>query len=239
MPLVEFFSRYQRELREKFVQRNLLFPEILYVAVFLMMMDKESVVKCKITLMVNEKCLDITLEEVIMILSSYVRDLIISEQTEKELSGKKPKVGKAKVKYKEFEKCELEGKFFKCFKEGLDVMYKEFTKHNKNSKETVRVNVASIASKSYYLDYINACTATIDMSEEDRDEEAISYLESQDEDLQGVGVYKIGSVILVDSGAAFTSVIESIKLQNLKNVRGTRLEYADGSIEWRLRQKEM
>ena len=66
--------------------------------------------------------------------------------------------------------------------------------------------MASIASKSYYLDYINACTATIDMSEEDRNEEAISYLESQDEDLQGVGVYKIGSVILVDSGAAFTSI---------------------------------
>ena len=45
-----------------------------------------------------------------------------------------------------------------------------------------------------------------------------------------VRVYKIDSVILGDSGAAFTSVNESIQLQNLKNIRGTRLEYADGSI---------
>lgn len=36
-----------RELREKFVQRNLLFPEILYIAVFPMIMEKESVVRDK------------------------------------------------------------------------------------------------------------------------------------------------------------------------------------------------
>ena len=45
---------FLRELRGKFVQRNHLFPEILYVAVFFMMIEKESVVKDKITSMVNE-----------------------------------------------------------------------------------------------------------------------------------------------------------------------------------------
>lgn len=75
-----------------------------------MMMDKESVVKDKITLMVNEKYLDITLEEVILTFPSHVRDLEISEQTEKELSGKMSTASEAKIKSEEFEKCKQEGK---------------------------------------------------------------------------------------------------------------------------------
>ena len=43
-----------REIKEKFIQQKLVLPEILYVAVFLMMLKVESVVKDKITLIVNE-----------------------------------------------------------------------------------------------------------------------------------------------------------------------------------------
>ena len=111
-----------RELRES-VQRNLLFPEIPYIAVFLMMMEKESVVKDKITLMVNEKYMEIFLEEVIFTYTSYARDLELSEETENALSGKRSKAGKAKVKRKEFEKFKQDGKCYKCFKEGSDVKY--------------------------------------------------------------------------------------------------------------------
>ena len=44
-----------RELREKNINRNLLFPEILYIAVFFVMIEKESVVNDKITLNCQRK----------------------------------------------------------------------------------------------------------------------------------------------------------------------------------------
>ena len=40
-----------REIKQKYIQRKLLFPEILYVAIYLMMLKAECVVKVKITLM--------------------------------------------------------------------------------------------------------------------------------------------------------------------------------------------
>ena len=78
--------------------------------------------------------------------------------------------------------------------------------------------------------------ATTHMSEEDKYEEAIWHKENLENE-NDVKVYKIGSVILVDSGAAFTSVNESIQLQNRKNSRGTRLEYADGSVGTEIKMK--
>ena len=59
---------------------------------------------------------------------------------------------------------------------------------------------------------------TMDMSEKDMYEEALWYRENSEE-FNDVKVYKIGTVILVDSCAALTSVNESIELQNLKNIR--------------------
>ena len=41
----------------------------------------------------------------------------------------------------------------------------------------------------------------------------------------------------MDSGAAFSSVNESIKLQNLKYIKRTRLEYTDGSIGTEIKTK--
>ena len=110
-----------RELKQKFIQRKLMFPEILYVAVFLMMLEAESVVKDKITLMVNENYLDITLEEVIQTYTSYARDLELSRETQIVLSGKRLKAGKTKVKNEEFDKCKQYGNCFKCAKDGLEV----------------------------------------------------------------------------------------------------------------------
>lgn len=43
-------------------------------------------------------------------------------------------------------------------------------------------------------------------------------------------MFKIGSVLLVDSGTTFTSVNDSVELRNLRKVEGTRLENADGNI---------
>ena len=90
-----------------------------------MMLEAESVMKDKITLMVNEKYLEITLEEVIFTYISCARDLELSKETASALSEKKPKVGKVKVKNEEFEICKQEGKCFKCFKAGLEIKYKE------------------------------------------------------------------------------------------------------------------
>ena len=109
-----------------------MFPEILYVAVFLMMLEAESVVKDKITLMVNENYLDITLEEVIQTYTSYTRDLELSKETQIALSGKRSKTSKIRFKSEEFEKCKHDGKCFKCHKEGLDTKYKECSTHYKN-----------------------------------------------------------------------------------------------------------
>ena len=158
------------------------------------MLETESEVKDKITLMVSERYLDTTLEEVILTCTFYARDLEMLKLTEKVLSGKKPKVGIIKVKNEEFEKCKQEGKCFRRYKEDLDVKYKECTKHNK-----------------------------MNMSEEDRYKKALSYTEHFDGE-SDVKMYKIGSVMLMDSGGAFTSVNDSIDLQN---VRGTRLEYVN------------
>ena len=224
-----------RELKQKFIQRKLMFPEILYVAVFLMMLKAESVVRDKITLIVNEKYLEITLEEVIQTYTSYARDLELSKETQIALSGKRSKAGKTKVKNEEFDKCKQYGNCFKCAKDGLEVKYIECTKHNKNLS-TVSIKTVSISRNNRYNDYLNARLATTHMSEEDKYEEAIWHKENLENE-NDVKVYKIGSVILVDSGAAFTSVNESIQLQNRKNIRGTRLEYADGSVGTEIKTK--
>lgn len=71
------------------------------------------------------------------------------------------------MKSEKFEKCKAEEKCFKCSKEGSDVKYKECDSRNKNLKEKVQVNAVNIVSTTYYLDYMNTCLATIDMSEED------------------------------------------------------------------------
>ena len=89
---------------------------------------------------------------------------------------------------------------------------------------------------SRYSDYLSVCSATMNMSEEYKYEEAIWYKENLEEECD-VKVYRIGTVILVDSGAAFTSVNNSIKLQNLKNISGARLEYADGSVGTEIKTK--
>ena len=77
-----------------------MFPEILYVAVFLMMLEAESVVKDKITLMVNENYLDITLEEVIQTYTSYARDLELSKETQILYPEKDPKQAKQRLRMK-------------------------------------------------------------------------------------------------------------------------------------------
>ena len=53
--------------------------------------------------MVNEKYMEITLEEEIFTYTSYARDLKLSKETENALSGKRSKAGRAKVKSEEFE----------------------------------------------------------------------------------------------------------------------------------------
>lgn len=167
---------------------KLVFPEILYVAVFLILMilETESMIKDEITSMANERYLGITLGEVILTHISYARDLEMSKLTEEKLSGNKPKVGKVKVKNEEFEKCKQEGKCFKCFKEGLDGKYKECIKHNKN---------LNLVSTKQYNDYLNACEVTMNMSQEDKYKEALSYSENFDGQ-NDVKVYKIASVKL-------------------------------------------
>ena len=90
------------EIKEKFVQRKLVFPKILvWVSIF----NDDGKRKCghKITLMVNGRYLDTTLEEVIFTFTSYARDLELSEQTERVLVGKKLKTSKIKVKNEEFD----------------------------------------------------------------------------------------------------------------------------------------
>ena len=67
------------DIKQKFIRRKLLFPVILYVALFLMMLETESVVKDEIMWMVNERYLDITLEKVILTCSSYTRDIELSK----------------------------------------------------------------------------------------------------------------------------------------------------------------
>ena len=88
----------------------------------------------------------------------------MSKQIEKEFPGKKPKIGKAKIRNEEFEKCKQDGKCFKCFKEGSEVKYRECAKHNKN----LTTASAKTMSVSRYNDYLNACLATMNMSEENR-----------------------------------------------------------------------
>ena len=77
--------------------------------------------------------------------------------------------------------------------------------------------------------YADACAATMDMSEKEMYEEALWYKENLEKS-DDVKVYKLGSIMLVNSGAAFTSVNDTMKLRNLRHVGNTRLEYADRSV---------
>ena len=68
------------------------------------------------------------------------------------------------------------------------------------------VNAVERVSATSYNDFINACSATSGMSEENNYEEALYYKDGTDDEVDDIKVYKIGSVILVDSGTVFTSV---------------------------------
>ena len=59
-----------RDLKQKSTQREKLFQEILYIAVFLMMMEPGSVFKDKLTPIVDKRYEEITLEEVIFTYTS-------------------------------------------------------------------------------------------------------------------------------------------------------------------------
>ena len=62
------------------------------------------------------------------------------------------------------------------------------------------------------------------MTEKDNCEEALLYSESTEDELKDLKVYNIGSVFLIHGGAAFLSVNDSIELQNMRKIKGTRLE---------------
>ena len=93
------------------------------------------------------------------------------------------------------------------------------------------VNAIKRISATSYMDFINA------WSEENNYEDAVYYKDGTDNEVDDVKVYKIGSVLLVDGGAAFTSMNDSIELENSRKVKGTRLEYADGSVGKELKKK--
>ena len=81
------------------------------------MIEPESVIKDKLTFMVNERYESTTLEEVVFMYTSYARDLeLFKQQTENELTGKRSKASKLRVRSEELEKCKAEGKCFKCAK---------------------------------------------------------------------------------------------------------------------------
>lgn len=144
--------------------------------------------------------------------SSCTQDLEILGQSEREPYEKKPRASKAEIKNEEFEKCKQEGKY-------LHVKYKECGKHNKNLREkSVSVKTFSIVSTPPYLDCVDVYSATTNTPENNNDE------------LDVIKVYKMGRVILVDSEAAFTSNNDCVELKNLRKVRGTGIEYADGSM---------
>lgn len=133
------------------------------------------------------------------------------------------------VKSENFEKCKAGEKCYKCAKQVLDVKYKECASHNKSFKEIVSVNEVNIVSTPY-LDYITACSATTDMSEENKHQGTLWYRENGDEEFDDIKSYKVGSLVLIDGGAAFMFVNYFVQLRNLRKVKGTRLDYADGSI---------
>ena len=66
------------------------------------------------------------------------------------------------------------------------------------------MNAVNIVSTNFKLDIVNACSAASGMSEKENYEEALFYKDHIDDEMEDLKVYKIGSIILVDSGAAFT-----------------------------------
>ena len=82
--------------------------------------------------------------------------------------------------------------------------------------------VKSIPATSY-LDFINACFASSGISKKDNE----AYTESVENDVK---VCKLGSILLVDSGAAHTSVNYYFDLSNIWKTKETWIQYADGGI---------
>lgn len=78
----------------------------------------------------------------------------------------------------------------------------------------------NMVSTTPYHEFLNACLATIDMPEENRYQEALWHKENIEEESVDLKVFKIGSVVLVDSGVAFTPVNNPIELQNVRDIKG-------------------
>ena len=112
--------------------------------------------------MVNERYESIILEEVVPVYTSYIFNLELSNQTGRELSCKRPKANKMKVRSVEFKTWKLEGKCYKCFNNGKDMKYKDCKDHNLEDKVSVKAII--IVSASSYLDFINACSTTSGIS---------------------------------------------------------------------------
>ena len=88
---------------------------------------------------------------------------------------------------------------------------KDYSDHNKNLKVAVKGNSANLATTVTYLDFVRLHPRYL----KDNYEEALFYRGSTEDEVDDLKVYKISSVVLVHSGAAFTSINNSMYELNI------------------------
>ena len=136
-----------RELQHEFVQREIMFQPTLYISVFLMTLEPGSLLKEKLSMLVNDNYHSISFETVVREFNTHFRDQEISIQVEEDLYGKRKQrqVNAAKAKFstrKEFGDCIRQGICYHCYAQGKKgVKYGECEEHN--SKKTVQAKKVS------------------------------------------------------------------------------------------------
>ena len=135
------------ELLQEFIQREVVFQPILYISVFLMTLEPGTLLKEKLSMLVNDNYHSISLERVVREFTTHFRDQEISNQVEEDLYGKRKQriVNAAKAKLntkKEFGDCVRQGMCYHCYVQGeKDAKYTKCEEHN--TKKTVKVKQAS------------------------------------------------------------------------------------------------
>ena len=231
-----------RESKRAFQEQAVYFPEIFFVSMFLGTLEPNSTIRDTLQLRVNEAGKNAELDSVVQFFHTWYRNQEIQKSNDSFTQnafkpGKPPRDPKALLLSIEDEKvmkgCIRMGACYQCFKKNGDmtVLWKDCTKHNKGgksgekkgSKEKVKSKQVKVQTEDFSTLLLEATEATKDISEEE-DYSSLFFHGMQQE-----ATVKANSVIIVDSGAARTTLPTTSGLSNVHRVEHEiNLEYANG-----------
>ena len=233
---LETLRESKRVLKELSVSQ-----ELLYVSIFLAALEPGSAIKDRLNVLVNEKGEETTLDEVAHMYQTWYRDHEIQQQNDstfrKMKMGKAPRDVKTNLltveQKKIFGKCTKDGICYNCYITGKkDIQYKDCITHRKPKKirlvKIVPAYSATVNTKKDLRNLLLEATEATDGIAEEIDLTALYYHDDLGNE-EPNQVAKTNAVLLIDSGAAQTTVPSTVGLSNVKQLcNPMSLEYANG-----------